>query len=70
LVFGKTVGDITELYSDRQLCCVCEGKARAVPRAGGGVKWVVVCRYPDHELAAMMNSQSAERLKEMIQANL
>jgi Xanthomonas XOO_2897-like deaminase len=29
---GSKIGKITELYSDRQLCYVCEGKLAAVSR--------------------------------------
>jgi hypothetical protein len=66
---GKTVGRITDLYSDRQVCFTCQDHLDGY--LADDVEVTFAVHYGDEslELADLLNRQSATLLQEMLNAN-
>lgn len=67
---GQTVGKITELYSDRQVCLRCNPALQPYIADNLEVKFAVYYDDPNPELAKLINQQSRDLLKGMIYAHL
>jgi hypothetical protein len=66
---GHQVGLITELYSDRRVCAVCDGKLKPYLSSDAKLSWAVLYDDPNPELARLINQQAPEELERMIRAN-